>query len=48
MGMKISEDQPEFKAVENEVTVFRRLLLDPLFSGLPESIFHADRQPGIS
>jgi ubiquinone biosynthesis protein len=26
--------------------VFRRLLLDPLFSGLPESIFHADPHAG--
>jgi ubiquinone biosynthesis protein len=26
--------------------VFRRLILDPLFSGLPESIFHADPHAG--
>ena len=26
--------------------VFRRLVLDPLFSGLPESIFHADPHAG--
>jgi ABC1 atypical kinase-like domain len=26
--------------------VFRRLVLDPLFSGLPESIFHADPHGG--
>ena len=26
--------------------VFRRLLLDPLFSGLPESIFHDDPHAG--